>query len=142
MEPRIVLTSKPEPAHLQAMFALLRSFNDAASGYTYDGVVLTIALIHPDTGEVLGGLYGSTGYNYLHVDMLFVPESMRGSGLGTRLMQQAEEEAQRRGCHGAYLETFDFQAPGFYQRLGYAVFGRLENTPPGHTRFFLRKLFA
>lgn len=142
MEPRIVLTSKPEPAHLQAMFALLRSFDDAASGYAYDGVVLTIALIHPDTGEVLGGLYGSTGYNYLHVDMLFVPESMRGSGLGTRLMQQAEEEAQRRGCHGAYLETFDFQAPGFYQRLGYAVFGRLENTPPGHTRFFLRKLFA
>jgi len=118
----------------------LRSFNDTASGYTWDGLQLVISGIHPESGEA--GLFGSTAYGYLHVDMLFVPESLRGSGLGSRLMQQAEQEAIRRGCHGAYLETFDFQAPGFYDRLGYSVFGRLDDTPSGHTRFFLRKLFA
>lgn len=57
-------------------------------------------------------------------------------------MQQAEEEAIRRGCHGSYLDTFDFQARGFNERLGYTVFGGLEDTPPGHTRYFLRKMLT
>lgn len=142
MEPKVILTDQPEPAHLKTLFALLRAFNDTSSGYPYDGRVLVISLLHPESGEVLGGLYGSTGYGYLHVDMLFVPESLRGAGLGSRLMLQAEEEAVRRGCRGSYLDTFDFQARGFYEKLGYAVFGSLEETPAGHTRFFLRKRFA
>jgi len=139
MDPRIVLSDKPDPVPLKEMFALLRSFNDAASGFAYDGEVLVLSLLHPETGEVLGGLYGSTGYGYLHLDMLYVPESLRGTGLGRRLMRQAEAEAIRRGCHGAYLDTFDFQARGFYEKLGYTVFGTLEETPPGHRRFFLSK---
>lgn len=142
MEPTITLADKLDPGPMMAMVTLLRGFNDSASGYAWDGIPLTILLAHPETGEVIGGLLGSTGYGYLHVDMLFVPESMRKAGLGSRLMQQAEDEAIRRGCMGSYLETFDFQAPGFYQRLGYQAFGQLDDTPPGHTRFFLRKLFA
>jgi GNAT superfamily N-acetyltransferase len=142
MNPTITLTEKPDPAQVRALHALLLAFNNAASGYEYDGRALVIAVSHPESGEVLGGLYGSTGYGLLHIDMLFIPESLRGSGLGSRLMRQAEDEAARRGCCGSYLETFDFQARGFYEHIGYKVFGQIEDTPPGHTRFFLRKSFS
>jgi GNAT superfamily N-acetyltransferase len=142
MNPTITLTDKPEPAQVKALHSLLLSFNNAASGYAYDGRPLVIAVTHPESGEVLGGLFGGTAYGYLHVDMLIVPESLRGAGLGSRLMQQAEDEAVRRGCEGSYLDTFDFQARGFYERIGYTVFGQIEDMPPGHTRFFLRKSLA
>lgn len=142
MHPTLTLTDKPDPAQIRTLHTLLRSFNDTESGYAFDARPLLITLADPNTGDVLGGLFGATGYAWLHVDMLFVSESLRGSGLGTQLMRQAEDEALRRGCRGAYLDTFDFQARGFYERLGYTVFGQLEDTPPGHTRFFLKKLFA
>lgn len=142
MHPAVTLTDKPDPTQIRTLHNLLRSFNDTESGYIFDARPLLITLADPATGDVLGGLFGATGYAWLHVDMLFVSESLRGSGLGTQLMRQAEDEALRRGCRGAYLDTFDFQARGFYERLGYTVFGQLEDTPPGHTRFFLKKLFA
>jgi GNAT superfamily N-acetyltransferase len=103
--------------------------------------LLVIVLSHPETGEVLGGLWGETIYSHLHVDLLFVPEELRGTGIGRRLMGDAETEAIRRGCRGAWLDTFSFQARGFYERLGYAVFGTIDDCPPGHHRFFLKKEF-
>lgn len=142
MNPTITLTDKPDPAHVKALYSLLLAFNNAASGSIYDGRPLVISVTHPESGEVLGGLYGATGYGYLHVDMLLVPESLRRTGVGSRLMQQAEDEAVRRGCHGSYLDTFDFQARGFYERIGYSVFGQIDGMPPGHTRFFLCKSLA
>ena len=75
----------------------------------------------------------------LHVDLFYLPEAMRGSGLGSRMLQQAEEEAIRRGCHTSWLDTFSFQAPEFYRRQGYAVFGEIEGYAPGHSRYFLKK---
>jgi GNAT superfamily N-acetyltransferase len=54
-------------------------------------------------------------------------------------MAAAEEEARRRGCHHALLDTFDFQARSLYERLGYEVFGTLDDFPRGHQRFFMRK---
>ncbi len=54
-------------------------------------------------------------------------------------MQAAENEALARGCHGAYLDTFSFQAPDFYQKLGYEIYGKLDDFPKGHCRYFLRK---
>jgi len=141
MTPTINLTDKPDPAAVKAIHAALLAFNNRASGYNFDMRYLLITVTHPETGEILGGLFGATAYAFLHIDMLYLPESLRGDGLGTRLMQQAEDEAVRRGCRGSYLDTFDFQARGFYEKLGYAVCGTLEDSPPGHTRFFLRKMF-
>ena len=58
---------------------------------------------------------------------------------GRRLLLEAEARAARRGCRGAWLGTFGFQARGFYEKQGYAVFGALQDCPPGHARFFLSK---
>ena len=142
MTPTITLLEKPDTAAAQAIHSLLLEFNNQTSGYAFDGRAVVVTVADPATGEIIGGLWGSTAYGFLHVDMLIVPANLRGQGLGTRIMRQAEEEAVHRECHGAYLETFDFQARGFYEKLGYSVFGQLDNTPPGHTRFFLRKSVA
>jgi GNAT superfamily N-acetyltransferase len=103
---------------------------------------LAILISHSDSQEILGGLWGGTYFAHLHVDLLFVPESLRRGGLGRRLMREAEEEAVRRGCRGAWLDTFSFQARGFYERLGYAAFGLIEDYPPAHSRIFLKKTFG
>ena len=101
----------------------------------------TFALLlrDPDSNEVIGGLYGKVSYRWLLIDLVSVPESMRGQGIGERLMRMAEEVAQKKHCIGIWLETFSFQAPGFYRKLGYSEFGRLADYPPGHTRFYYQK---
>ncbi len=83
-----------------------------------------------------------TSFRHLFVELLFVPDSMRRAGIGRQVLRAAEEEAARRGCVGVWLDTFSFQARGFYERLGYTVFGTLDDYPPGHNRFFLEKRLA
>ncbi len=99
-----------------------------------------LAVLLRDTeGEVVGGLWGNTVYGWLFVELLFVPEALRGRGIGTQLMLRAEAEARSRRCHGAWLDTFQFQARGFYERNGYRCFGQLEDFPRGQARFFMKK---
>lgn len=92
-------------------------------------------------GRIVGGVHGnySSTSGWLYVSMLWVSEGARGGGYGSRLMRRIEGEAFGRGCRNAYLDTFSFQAPGFYKKLGYVVFGELEDFPEGHSRIFLRK---
>ncbi len=90
-------------------------------------------------GGVLGGLWGLTYYGWLFVELLYVPEKLRRGGVATKLMHAAEQEAVRRGCSWAWLDTFTFQALGFYEKLGYQPFGELPEYPSGHRRVFLRK---
>jgi GNAT superfamily N-acetyltransferase len=78
-------------------------------------------------------------YRWLFVELLFVPASMRGQGLGTELMRQAESVARARGCHGIWLDTFSFQAPDFYERLGFDRFGTIDAYPLQHSRLFFQK---
>lgn len=101
----------------------------------------TFALLlrDPDSNEVIGGLYGKISYRWLLIDLVSVPESMRGQGIGEQLMRKAEEVAREKQCVGIWLETFSFQAPGFYRKLGYVEFGRLLDYPPGHMRFYYQK---
>jgi len=70
---------------------------------------------------------------------MYLREDLRGQGYGERILERAEEEARKRGVKDVYLDTFSFQAPGFYQKLGYRVFGELVDFPPGHTRHFMTK---
>jgi GNAT superfamily N-acetyltransferase len=96
-------------------------------------------LVRDHAGSVIGGLWGHTGYEWLFTQILVVPAALRGHGVGTEIMRLAEREAVRRDCHGAWLDTFEFQARGFYERLGYECFGELPNYPSGFSRFFMKK---
>jgi GNAT superfamily N-acetyltransferase len=98
-----------------------------------------LLLKHPETDVIDGGLTARIGFGWMFVELLFVPERLRGQGIGRQLMEQAEVVARERGCIGIHLDTFTFQAPGFYQKLGYAVLGEIANYPPGSSRFFLYK---
>lgn len=121
----------------QAIVTPLVAFNTAMAG-PGQGRPLVIA-VRDAQGAVIGGLWGSTGYRWLFTQLLVVPEACRGTGLGRRLMGLAEDEARARGCHGAWLDTFEFQARGFYERLGYTCFGELADYPPGYRRWFMKK---
>ncbi len=102
---------------------------------------LAIVLRHAERGTV-GGLVGTTVWGWLQVEQLWIDDAFRRRGLGGKLLLLAETEATRRGCHHARLDTFDFQALGFYEKRGYEVFGRLNDFPTGHVRFFVAKRLA
>ena len=89
--------------------------------------------------DVLGGVIGATFWDWLYIDLMWVKEELRGRGYGQRLLELAEEEARKRGAKNAYLDTFSFQAPDFYKKRGYEVFGELNDFPQGHQRYFLTK---
>ncbi len=136
-----ILTDAPGVAAEAAIRDGLSGYNFEKAGYR-DHRPLAILVNHPDTGEVVGGLVGRTSFGLLYVDRFFLPESLRQRGLGTRIIAAAEEEARRRGCSRAVLTTLSFQAPGFYQRQGWQVLGKIECDPPGHTRFLMTKTLA
>jgi len=96
-------------------------------------------LLKDDSGQTVGGLWGRTSFGWLFVELLFVPEVLRGRRYGVRLLETAENAAIARNCHAVWLDTYDFQAAPFYERLGYREFGRLEDYPREHTRRFLHK---
>jgi len=99
---------------------------------------LCFVLRAPDQ-EIVGGVIGATYWNWLHVDLMWIKEEFRGRGYGHRLLTLAEEEARQRGAKHAYLDSFSFQAPDFYKKHGYQVFGELADFPTGHQRYFLTK---
>jgi GNAT superfamily N-acetyltransferase len=124
-----------EPVRKAVLDSLIE-FNDTKAG---SGGYSSLALaVEDERRQVIGGLTGATQYGWLFVELLFVPESLRGRGIGTQLMRRAEAEAVSRGCHSVWLDTFEFQARGFYERLGYSCFGELKHYPAG-PRFFMSK---
>jgi GNAT superfamily N-acetyltransferase len=114
----------------------LRAHNES-HGRAYDFKPLKLSA-HSSEGALVGGLVGVTGWDWLMVDRLVVDEATRGSGVGSLLMQAAMSEARERGCIGALLDTFSFQARGFYQKLGFEVFATLSDMPPGFERYWMR----
>ena len=137
----LTVTDAPEAAAEAAIRDGLSDYNFDKAGYR-DHRPLAILVNDPDSGEVVGGLIGRTSFGLLYVDRFFLPEQLRKQGLGSRIIAAAEAEAIRRGCSRAVLTTLSFQAPGFYQRQGWTVLGRIECDPPGHTRFLMTKILA
>lgn len=94
-----------------------------------------------DKGKIVAGLNAFLySWKILHVDILFVDEEYRGNGLGTMLLNHVENEARSMGSTLSHFDTFDFQAKDFYLKHGYEVFGVLEDCPPGHKRYYLKKV--
>ena len=103
-----------------------------------DAAPITLAVRTPE-GQICAGLLGRTAWGWLRVDKLWVSDTLRGNGVGKQLMTQAEHVAISRGCKGAHLDTFEFQAPGFYKQLGYTLFGQIDDYPDGPHQFFVKK---
>lgn len=95
--------------------------------------------LHDPNQEVVGGLIGEIYWGWFYINLLFVKDELRGQGYGDKIMSLAEEEARQRGAKNAFLDTFSFQAPEFYTKRGYRVFGELNDFPPGHQRYYLTK---
>ncbi|PHM45113.1 hypothetical protein Xmau_01321 [Xenorhabdus mauleonii] len=93
-------------------------------------------------GRIIAGLVSRTFWESLEIQYLWVSEEYRKKGLGKQLILQAEKEALNRSCHMAYVDTYGFQAKGFYEKLGYKVYGVLEGYAHHHTRFYLTKQFS
>ena len=135
--PDLTLTREHDASDAEAVLLRLRDFNVAHAG---DPAYVPLSLfLRDEGGAVAGGLLGDLYYGWLFVRILWVADEHRGGGHGERLVRAAEEEARARGCHAMWLDTFSFQAPGFYRRLGFQEFARLDEYPPGHARHFLWK---
>jgi len=90
-------------------------------------------------GAIQGGILADLWGGWMHITFLWVEEPLRKHGYGGQLLNAAEDEARAKGCHNAFVETFSFQARPFYERFGYQVIATLDDYPPGHTYYFLRK---
>ncbi len=137
----LTVTDAPEAGAEAVIRDGLSGYNVEKAGYR-DQRPLAVLVSDPDTGEMLGGIVGRTSMGLMFIDRFFLPERLRKKGLGTRVIKAAEEEGARRGCSRAILFTVTFQAPGFYQRQGWEVLGKIECDPPGHTRFVMTKRLA
>ncbi|MDB5589040.1 MAG: family acetyltransferase [Devosia sp.] len=134
---QIVLDAAPTEADRKAIQDALVAFNRSKTTLRdYRDVAV---LIRDDAGATIGGLSGYTSYRWMFIELLFVPEHLRGQDIGTQLMAQAEAHARSLGLVGIWLDTFSFQARPFYEKLGYSVFGTIPDYPPGGARYFLSK---
>ena len=134
---RIEFSPTPTEEERQAILLPLRAYNASkADGAIPENIAL---LVRDENDQILGGLYARLFYQWLFIDLLSVPEQARGQGMGTQLMQMAEDLARERKCIGLWLDTFEFQAPDFYRKCGYSEIGHIADYPPGHKHFFFQK---
>lgn len=137
MHPRIEVTASPSGEDLDVILKSLTAYNEADVGPA-DRIPLAV-LIRDAQNRTIGGLSGYTSWGWLFTQLLFIPESLRGRGMAATLLDQAEAEARRRGCKGAWIDTFNPQALKAYQRQGYEMFGELPAFVGERTRSFLKK---
>src|ERR1700712_1700722 len=134
-EPQLDLTDTPSDGDMAVVMSGLTAFNTADVGPS-ERRSLAVFIRDAD-GKVIGGMFGYTGWDWLFTQWLFIPEALRGQGMAGKLLSTAETEAIARGCHGAWIDTFNPQALRAYQRQGYTIFGELAEVPPGRRRAFL-----
>jgi GNAT superfamily N-acetyltransferase len=138
MSPKYELTENPPAEAFQKMWTPLLKFNEGAVGNA-TARTLAVLLKEQETDELIGGLWARSLWGSLYIDIMFVPERLRGIGIGTSLLRRAEQEAIRRGCRQIWTDTYAFQARAFYEKSGFTVFGRLDGPTPIFPRFFLKK---
>jgi GNAT superfamily N-acetyltransferase len=137
MELTFTVEPEPTPEERYRIIDPLIAYNEAQAGPRNSKEFAFF--VRSERSELVGGLLGSTHWNHFFVSAIFVDQKFRNEGIGRELMIRAEAFALEQGCDTIYLDTFDFQAPGFYEKLGFKVFGKLEDYPAGHRRFYLVK---
>ncbi|GAA0332105.1 GNAT family N-acetyltransferase [Sphingomonas oligophenolica] len=134
---RLPVTDEPAAADLSELDGRINDYNADRTGIR-DARYLSI-MLRSDEGELYAGLHGHSWGGCCEIKLLWVAEDRRGEGLGTRLLQSAEDEAIRRGCHLILLATRSFQAPGFYERHGFSPVATVHGYPAGHSEIFMVK---
>jgi ribosomal protein S18 acetylase RimI-like enzyme len=131
------LETQPSPEQEYLIIDPLIAYNEAQAGPRNSKRFAFF--VRSESDNLAGGLLGSTHWNHFFVSALFVDENSRHEGIGRELMRRAEALALEQNCDAIFLDTFDFQAPEFYEKLGFKVFGTLPDYPVGHKRFYLVK---
>ncbi len=135
----IVRRIDPERSEIDAVLGIISTHAEAARpGGNYQSIGF---LLRDDTGRIVGGLTGYALYDWLFIQFFAVDEELRGQGFGRKLMNDAEAWARESGLIGMWLDTFEFQARPFYEKLGFTLFGTIEDHPVGAHRYFLQKRF-
>ena len=138
MKYTVKLEEQPKSEDVVTIRKGLDNFNRPYAGDD-DYKELTI-LLRDDEDSIVGGLHGGTYWGYLYIDVLWIGKSHRRRDQGRELLKAVEEEAIKRSCRYAHLNTHSFQALSFYEKHGYRIVGELEDLPPGYSRFLLRKV--
>jgi len=137
-DPDIIVTDELDPADVAVITDGLSAYDLSQIGYR-DFRRLFVVVRDPQTGKVVGGLYGRSEFGLVYVDWLFLPEDLRRARIGSRVLAIAEEEGRRRGCTRITLTTLSVEAPGFYKKQGYDVAATIDCDPPGLTRYYMMK---
>jgi GNAT superfamily N-acetyltransferase len=142
-----VISENTEKEFGEFLLSQIRSYNNDTSAHhraaRKPGAITPLSLILKDeAANEIVGLAASTYWGWLEIDDFYLPQELRGNGMGTTLLQTAERIAIQRGCRGSFLTTFDFQARTFYEKQGYYVVGKLEDYPPCSAYYWMRKDLA
>lgn len=135
----IALVAAPDETIRELLEDRLRQFNRDVIDSGRPAEDLAVVIRDAEEDRVTGGLWGRTGRGWLSIELIFVPEELRGQGIARQLIALAEAEGLRRGCHSAWLDTLNPEAALLYERLGYRRFGELKDYPVGNSRVFLQK---
>jgi len=139
-----ILSEKEEKEFAEFLHNKIKHFNNEKSPYHKEsrkpGSSTPLHVMLKDaSGNFVGGLTASTYWDWLDIEDFYIPEELRGEGVGTALLQEAESIAVKRGCKRCFLTTFEFQARIFYEKQGYYVTGKLDDYPPGSVYYWMRK---
>ena len=126
-----------ESQKAQEIGNLIRSYN-SSKRETAESEPLNL-YVEDEHGQLLAGLVAETFGNWLEIEYLFVKEELRGKGIGSQLLQQAESEAKKRNCRFAFVNTYQFQAPAFYQKYGYKEVFTMKDYPYTGQRHYYQK---
>jgi len=138
---KIEVTQTPDPADMEFLSQGIQGFNrGTVPGLPEVAQDLKFAVFaRDDRGKLVGGIRANAFWGYLCIELLWLSEEARGYGAGKRLVEGAEAFAMEHGFRHARVETTSFQAKPFYEKLGYKVYGVLDDFPEGHQSFYLHK---
>jgi ribosomal protein S18 acetylase RimI-like enzyme len=136
-EPRIVVEASRNSATAVDLWKGLLRFNRQQVGPTrYKRSVLSV---RDAKGRLLGGLILQSYWEESYIEVLWLSTRTRRAGIGKKLIEEAERHARRHGSRLIHLNTYSFQAPGFYEKQGYRRFGSLSGSPKDQSRHFYVK---
>lgn len=136
-EVQLAIEAKPDPGDVAFVRSQLDAYNIGVTGFD-DFRPLSI-FARDEQQAVIGGLMGFTWGHCLKISILWLREEWRSHGYGTQLIRAAEAEGRARNCHHAVVETHSFQAPAFYEKLGYVTCGTVDEYPAGFRHYILQK---